>query len=288
MHDIILLCGYLRSTKIRRVNMNLKRSKKLKRIVFIALLFAIIISVIVFFSHYTIINVHIYSYKTTNLDLSKQEITTMQESKLKKFKNLKVLNLRASKIRSLSFLNDMDELEELQLGNSSILSNKIDGTALNNISEMKRLRIVDLSSLENWDLNKIEKFKKLTFLEVSFSYMSLDAIDDITRVKSLEELDLAVSTIEDLTALKVLENLKTLDLYKAYLKDPSGLYELDQIVNLDIIDVQDIDVYRLADMRSLKRILIREEQIPENELAVLKDASIEIYYDSQEFYSDIS
>ncbi len=268
--------------------MNLKRSKKLKRIVFIALLFAIIISVIVFFSHYTIINVHIYSYKTTNLDLSKQEITTMQESKLKKFKNLKVLNLRASKIRSLSFLNDMDELEELQLGNSSILSNKIDGTALNNISEMKRLRIVDLSSLENWDLNKIEKFKKLTFLEVSFSYMSLDAIDDITRVKSLEELDLAVSTIEDLTALKVLENLKTLDLYKAYLKDPSGLYELDQIVNLDIIDVQDIDVYRLADMRSLKRILIREEQIPENELAVLKDASIEIYYDSQEFYSDIS
>lgn len=258
----------------------------IKRFSFIALLFAIIISVIVFFSHYTIINGHIYSYKTTNLDLSKEKASTLHEGKLNNFKKLKVLNIRTSKINSLSFLSDMDELEELQFGYISLSSSeKIDGSALRHISDLKCLRIVDINRLVNWDMNEIEKFKKLTFLEISFSYLSSDAIYDISRINSLEKLDLAESTIEDLSALKAIENLKTLDLYKAYLKDPSGLYELDQIVNLDIVDVQDIDVYRLADMRSLKRILIREGQMSEKELVVLKDASIEIYYDPKEFDS---
>lgn len=260
----------------------------IKKISIITLIFAIIISVIAFFSHYTIINGQIYSYEITKLDISKKKASIIQESKLKKFKKLKVLNIRTFKIHNLSFLNDMDDLEELQFGYISLSSSeKIDGSALHNVSDLKCLRIVDINRLTNWDTNEIENFKNLTFLEISFSYLSSDAIDDISRSKSLEKLDLAVSTIVDLSALKELDSLKTLDLFRAYLKNPSGLYELDQIVNLVIVDVQKIDVNKLAKMRSLKRILISEGQMSEEELSVIKDASIKIYYDSKDFYSDV-
>src|SRR5699024_6341611 len=152
---------------------------------------------------------------------------------LTKINSLKVLHLSGQDINDISMLGDMDQLEELYLGN-----NRIDSIPTS-IQELKNLKVLYL--LEN-------------------NLAHIDALEDVV---SLEELDLEENHIEDFQALGGMTSLKVLNIIKNgdNISDLSFLSGLESLENLDISFPEGIDYTPLGEAPNLKELTVFNSKV---------------------------
>jgi hypothetical protein len=120
---------------------------------------------------------------------------------LKNSKHLKKLSSSLGNIKDYSFLDDLEELEELKMSGNINEENDI------NFERLKNLRELDIHG-KNFDLNKIIKNTQLKRIIIENS--DIVDIKPLEKLINLEEIFLSGNPIQDLTPLLSFDNLKSL------------------------------------------------------------------------------
>jgi hypothetical protein len=120
---------------------------------------------------------------------------------LKNSKHLKKLSSSLGNIKDYSFLDDLEELEELKMSGNINEENDI------NFERLKNLRELDIHG-KNFDLNKIIKNTQLKRIIIENS--DIVDIKPLEKLINLEEIFLSGNPIQDLTPLLSFDNLKNL------------------------------------------------------------------------------
>ena len=167
---------------------------------------------------------------------------------LTKLDNLKSVTIKGSRIGSVSKLKDIENLEELHIITGIYSGDRYKISDLDELTKIKNLRVLDLQNVfpdEVPDLRGIDNLEELTLSsydmhEVSYEtaswsklkYLSFRAtgisvIDDriISELNNLETLDISYSSIEDVSFVLELPELKEFSYRKHSVHD----------VNMDVL-----------------------------------------------------
>lgn len=250
-------------------------------------------------------NNEFHSTSETELDLRFDRLRPNEQYKLTYFKDMKVLNLRGNVIKNFDFLDSLS-LEELQIGFSPKNDPDIKGEALDdyyigNYSDAEFGKMLGYDSIDYSSLFKQKQLKKfavfnfwgndITFLnnmpyledlEFSLHDFTVEELETIGKLTSLKALDLHHSYIPTLSPLTSLKNLKSLEIWKFDYEpdkkpaDISALYTLSTVEELDITGLDSVDIRRLIEMDSLKRVEVSKEMYPKEDIDFLRDHGIDI------------
>ncbi|CAL6106944.1 Leucine-rich_repeat protein [Hexamita inflata] len=238
------------------------------------------------------------------LNLSNIKDSNVKFDFLKQFKCLKELNLSNNRgldisnlpaqltkltivntaFRHISNIQDIYKLENLQYFDFHHI-NKIN---LSPISQMCRLKHLNLSKCE---INSIQDLKDLTNLEeldISFNLVKIDTeidyfiqsinISVIYLFKSLVKLNLSNSNINNLQAIKQLVNLKELELNENYRIEITPLQYLTQLTKLGLKDCQIQNIQALMPLHNLEQLNLQKNLIidisPLKQMTKLKILSV--------------
>ncbi|KAJ2995450.1 hypothetical protein HDV02_000784 [Globomyces sp. JEL0801] len=187
--------------------------------------------------------------KILRLDLvSHDSINRMDISPLTHFTNLKSLNIRHTCVDNLDPISGLINLQSLQLNymhisdlrflsdlmqlNTLALNfNKAETLDISPVSNLKRLKKLELEQSGINDLEPLCHIEDLQYLDVS-RLIGRD-LSPIVKIKSLETLRITHNQIPDLTIYSSLPNLHTLDLAGSSF-DVSGLSAFTSIQNLTV------------------------------------------------------
>ncbi len=180
--------------------------------------------------------------KIEKLNLEKNTIKSI--SFIKKFKNIKFLNLKANKtIKNLKILEKLTTLEELDL--SWFEFDNIN--FLKDLKNLKKLRLVDSH------INDISDLKNLKNLEIL--YLNFNEVTDISPLKDLKNLNtlyLDDNKISDITPLENLKELKTLSLNENKFVD---LVYLKSLSKLEVLTFMKNEFKNLESLNNLNNLL---------------------------------
>lgn len=244
----------------------------------------LIIAVIVYFIFNPVFIVlgqkfRLYSVHTTELDLRDNHLLTNEERQLTHFKSLKKLNLRTVRIDSLEFLDELDNLEELQFGYYSTFdqdSYVLDYSPLYNQSGLKVLSLLYLTNTCD-DISFLYNMPLLEELEISFCVLNDEQLNVIGDINTLKYLNLGCSNFDSLEPLMKLTNLETLELCNCKIKDLSSLYEISSLKDISLPDVK-VDLTAFLNMENLEVIVLEKTLYTEDELNILRNNGIEVMY----------
>ncbi len=202
--------------------------------------------------------------KLRDLDLSSNNLTDL--SFLSGLKNVEVLNLSANHVSIVSPLQKLNNLRELYLSD-------------NQIKEIEPL--LKLNNLEELDIseNGIEElrieggFESLKVLKLTGGYgdekKKLRKVS-ISKLQSLRELDLSDNEIV-YVELEALPNLRDLNLSSNILSDLSFLSGLQSVEILNLSDNYISDVSSLQKLLKLRELYLSDNQIKEEEIEQLRE-----------------
>src|SRR5699024_11110160 len=152
---------------------------------------------------------------------------------LTKINSLKVLHLSGQDINDISMLGDMDQLEELYLGN-----NHIDSIPTS-IQELEKLKVLYL--LEN-------------------NLVHIDALEDVVslEVRDLEESESAdFRVLSGMVSLTIFTTITTSD----FMSVLSSLRGLESLGNLEISFLDGVDIPPLGDAPNLNKVMVFNSKI---------------------------
>ncbi len=177
-----------------------------------------------------------YSTAIEQLDLSDQDLTDADLISLGEMTNLKELNLEGNRqISDLTPLAGLNTLESLAL---PIPSEVTDLSPIAGLSDLKILSIQENQSNAQ-PVSKIEDYGPIASLknleELDLSVTNLKDLSFVSGLGSLKSMSLVGSlALPDLTALKDLSQLETLDIYAGGLGNPAGIEGLTQLRHLEL------------------------------------------------------
>jgi small GTP-binding protein len=160
-------------------------------------------------------------------------------------------------------------IEENKRTKSSVLDLfNLDLTELpKEISELRHLKELDLSSTQIQDITVLKQLTQLTILDLSSTQ-----IQDITVLKQLTQLtslSLYNTKIQDISFLKDLTQLQELFLNNTQIQDISILKELTQLISLDLSGSQIQDISILKELTQLISLDLSGSQI--QDISILKE-----------------
>ena len=236
-----------------------------------------------------------YSTALEQLDLSDQDLTDADLISLGEMTNLKELNLEGnSQISDLTPLSGLNTLESLAL---PIPSEVTDLSPIAGLSGLKTLSIQENQSNAQpvskiGDYSPIASLKNLEQLDLSVT--NLKDLSFVSGLSGLKSLSLVGSlALPDLTALKDLSQLETLDIYAGGLGNPAGIEGLTQLRHLELgnestaFQMRDLSV--LSGLVNLEYLRVDADGLESfhgmEQLANLKEA---YFYGSSAIYQDVS
>ncbi len=236
-----------------------------------------------------------YSTALEKLDLSDQDLTDGDLISLGEMSNLKELNLEGNRqISDLMPLADLHTLESLAL---PIPSEVTDLSPIAGLNSLKTLSIQENQSNAQ-PVSKIGDYSPIASLEnlekLDLSVTNLKDLSFVSGLGGLKSLSLAGSlAIPDLTALKDLSQLETLDIYAGGLGNPAGIEGLTQLRHLELgnestaFQMKDLSV--LSGLTNLEYLRVDADGLESfhgmEQLANLKEA---YFWGSSATYLDVS
>lgn len=173
-----------------------------------------------YYSKYPQTGFRIYGYTQSNLDLSF----------LKYLSNLEKLTIDCGQSIDNSFAFEyLTKLKSLMI-NCYLLE---DFKFLEKLSDTLEQFAMETKKT-SFDISALSKFKKLKVLNLSGYKKNIETLVNLTL---LESLMLKGITLEDLTFLNGIKNLKSLKIHRGNTKDFSGLYGNNSITSLQIFRV---------------------------------------------------
>lgn len=132
-------------------------------------------------------------------------------------KNLEVLKLNEHEIADISYLKNLNKLKYLEISRNRIT----DISALKNLTNLTFLKLYN-----NWieDISPVESLVNLELLDVHNN----------VRVKMVDGKRINTNGVKDITAIKDLKKLKTLDLSANSIEDVSVIKGLNMIKDMDL------------------------------------------------------
>jgi internalin A len=155
-------------------------------------------------NEFVTINGEKYPTNSETLMLSNNKITKIDD--LKSLVNLKKLNLKGNQITDIGPLGNLTKLESLNLKGNQIT----DIGPLGNLENLEELYLRD-NKIKAIPLIKAKSLEKLTKLNLSYNDLT-SKNRQLSKLKTLEYLDLSHNKIEDISDLTDLKKLKFLDL----------------------------------------------------------------------------
>ena len=184
------------------------------------------------------------------LDISRNNLYTMDISAIAGMINLEELNLERSKVDNLVYLENAKKLHKLYI---SIENGPFPLSILGTLNELKELHmnkmwlydIADLTYLKNIEVldlstNLFSDLSPLQYMKKTLRSLNLTNNQYLSDCSILEEfpnlevLELSFDSIKDFSFLKKLKNLKDLRLIQSGLSDLRILKGLNKLENLDI------------------------------------------------------
>lgn len=223
------------------------------------------------------------------IDLVHLKISSLENLKLERFKNLTSINLRDNLITSLNALKTLSNETKLNIEELDFYDNRIKhisshlnefinvinlDLSFNNIKHIKHLE--NLKKLENlyFVQNKISKieglenFKNLKNLELGGN--KIEIIENLNNLINLNQLWLGQNKIIKLQGLEMLQNLKILSIQSNKIDKIQGLDNLtnlqelylshnkitkieglDKLTNLQVLDLTSNQISKLENMNNL-------------------------------------
>jgi hypothetical protein len=206
----------------------------------------------------------------TELDISHNPITDI--SCLANFKNLRVLNMRATKIADIGVLVRLKAgLTDLDLADVPLSAEKfavvrnltnltrlnLEGTEINDLSLLAPLnkKLIELNLTEVRNVRDFSCLKLLVNLKrLYLTASSIENVADVANNACLELLSLASTHIKTVSPLTKLGKLKELYLQDTLL-EPQDLLPLKDLPNLTMLEVSDN-----ADMLAAKQAILEAIQ----------------------------
>jgi len=152
-----------------------------------------------------------------------------KEYKVKKKKNLLTLNLSGKKIKKISEIKGIENLNQLQVLNLS--SNSISETE--GLEVLRNLSKLSLTSNHITKIKGIEALKDLKELKLAFN--SINEITGLETLINLEELNLEANKIEEIKGLDSLTKLRKLNLTNNKISQVESFMNKDHLVNLSLL-----------------------------------------------------
>jgi hypothetical protein len=179
--------------------------------------------------------------RIVNLEILKTNLADLKE--IRRFTNLKWLNIHSTDIRSLVGVSDLKDLKRLDLMNNKDLK------SLSPISNLSNLRVINTIGSSNID--DISGLNKLPNLE-EFNCIScrLSDISSLSKIKSLVHLELG-GPLEDISPLSSLANLKVLKIRSENLKDVDSI---NKLISLKKIDLDNANVNKINFKNELPKL----------------------------------
>ena len=236
-----------------------------------------------------------YSMALEQLDLSEQNLTDGDLISLGEMTNLKELNLEGnSQISDLTPLAKLDSLESLLL---PIPSEVTDLSPIAGLGSLKTLSIQENQSNAQ-PVSKIEDYSPIASLEnlekLDLSVTNLKDLSFVSGLGNLKSLSLVGSlALPDLTALKGLSQLETLNISAGGLGNPAGIEGMAQLRHLELsnestaFQMEDLSI--LSGMTQLEYLRLDADGISSfqgmEQLANLKEA---YFWGSSATYLDLA
>lgn len=195
--------------------------------------------------------------KLETLDLSDSTISPESLSLIGSLPNLKSLNLARCGLSTLSGLETLTTLTELNLsensisdvtplgGNAGLQTLNLQRNAISNVtglSGMTALAWLDVSYNSLGDMSPLSGCASLTWLDVSNN--NLTALSGIGRLTGLTYLDGSYNALTDVTGIGSCTALTELDLSNNVL---DNMDELVTLVNVSVLDVSYNDILTIPD-----------------------------------------
>ena len=236
-----------------------------------------------------------YSTALEQLDLSEQNLTDGDLISLGEMTNLKELNLEGnSQISDLTPLDGLNTLESLLL---PIPSEVTDLSPIAGLGSLKTLSIQENQSNAQ-PVSKIEDYSPIASLEnlekLDLSVTNLKDLSFVSGLGNLKSLSLVGSlALPDLTALKGLSQLETLNISAGGLGNPAGIEGMAQLRHLELsnestaFQMEDLSI--LSGMTQLEYLRLDADGISSfqgmEQLANLKEA---YFWGSSATYLDLA
>ena len=174
-------------------------------------------------------------------------------------KNLKRVRFYGGIISDLSFLKELNNIEELFLGSQKI----VDISAIENL---KNLKILELDSNQITDITPLMNLIKLENL--SLLHNRINDISPLFKLENLKELNIGANqNIEKIEPLRRLEKLIILQAYSTKIKDIKILSNLN---NLEVLQLSGTSVTEISALTNLH--LLRELWL--NDCAIISIPSV--------------
>lgn len=236
-------------------------------------------------------------------------------SSLSNLLNLKKLTLVGAKVKDISALANLQNLEYLFLGDFSrcIYSSVSDISPLENLVNLKSLYLTSLVQIRNTEVlsnlinlevlnlsyNKIEDISMVhNLVNLKELYLSDNALTDISSLNNLtrlERLDLSRNEITDISSLENLTNLKYINLSENPISDYSSVSFVESLytdIEKEVLRIRDI-YYQITDEISgdqLNALTITDGvvayQAGDNVQAIFVNRGIDGYDYSRKYYFD--
>ncbi len=194
--------------------------------------------------------------------------------KLKELTELKSLNIRTCSVSNISFLNDLDGLEELYMGGGDMFDKPDDYSPLDHLTGLKVFEYFGAGKFDRYEA--LQKMPELHTLLLTYRKIGSYDIDQIKHIPSLKNLSLGLCEISDDSGIGTLSGIKVLELGGASMTDPSELAEMDSVEILYLSGFEADDYSFLLGMESLKKLYIDKDKLPEEIKSALEKKGVEM------------
>ncbi|WP_338812762.1 COR domain-containing protein [Bernardetia sp. Wsw4-3y2] len=178
--------------------------------------------------------------------LSKQQqkgVPISNIENLKKLNKLRVLDIHQNKIKDISTLEYLLNIEELYIGDNYIQDIK-------SLQNLKKLKVLDMASAGYINsFSPLENLEELCVLDASL--LDVQDLFPLSNLKKLEELYLSENEIQNISPLKNLTKLKTLDLNYNNIKK---LGCIKGMINLKTLLLEGNEISIIKDIKYLNQI----------------------------------
>lgn len=156
------------------------------------------------------------------------------------------------KIKDLSFLSQLDQLEKLVIS-------YIDTNQYPSLEHMKNLKYLALNYSNLSDLGFLKNVTSL--LDLSLSHNQISSISELSSLKNLEFLSIGSNPIKEIEVVKLLPNLQRLELDYTWVDNLAPLEQLQKLKYLDIRGSKVTSIEPLVGLNQLEILLLNPKNI---------------------------